>query len=139
MGKREASTPFHLEHDPLFRVKLIRLSERDHLLLMSIHHIVSDGWSVGIAARELSEWYTAMIDRREPDLLPLPIQYADYTLWQKEYLTGETLEKQLSYWKEQFAVPVEDLALPYDYPRPAVQSYKGKTKNITCRIRYQSS
>ncbi|WP_144481912.1 non-ribosomal peptide synthetase [Bacillus pumilus] len=127
-AKREANIPFRLEHDPLFRAKLIRLSERDHLLLMSIHHIVSDGWSVGIAARELSEWYTAMIDRREPDLLPLPIQYADYALWQKEYLTGETLEKQLSYWKDQFAVPVEDLVLPYDYPRPAVQSYKGKTK-----------
>ncbi|KPN13027.1 non-ribosomal peptide synthetase [Bacillus australimaris] len=127
-AKREAGTPFHLEHDALFRVKLIRLSETDHLLLMSIHHIVSDGWSIGIAARELSEWYTAMIEGREPDLPPLPIQYADYALWQKEYLTGETLDKQLSYWKKQFAVPVEELILPYDYTRPAVQSYRGKTK-----------
>ncbi|PRO40487.1 non-ribosomal peptide synthetase [Bacillus sp. LLTC93] len=127
-AKREAGTAFRLEHDPLFRVKLIRLSETDHLLLMSIHHIVSDGWSIGIVARELSEWYTAMIKGREPHLPPLPIQYADYALWQKEYLTGETLHKQLSYWKEQFAAPVEDLILPYDHPRPAVQSYKGKTK-----------
>ncbi|KEP25300.1 non-ribosomal peptide synthetase [Bacillus zhangzhouensis] len=127
-AKREAGTAFRLEHDPLFRVKLIRLSETDHLLLMSIHHIVSDGWSIGIVARELSEWYTAMIEGREPHLPPLPIQYADYALWQKEYLTGETLHKQLSYWKEQFAAPVEDLILPYDHPRPAVQSYKGKTK-----------
>ncbi|MCY7732830.1 amino acid adenylation domain-containing protein [Bacillus safensis] len=127
-AKREAGTPFRLEQDALFRAKLIRLSETDHLLLMSIHHIVSDGWSIGIAARELSEWYTAMIEGREPDLSPLPIQYADYALWQKEYLTGETLQKQLSYWKEQFAVPVEELMLPYDYTRPAVQSYRGKTK-----------
>lgn len=128
MGEKEAGTPFRLEHDALFRAKLIRLSDTDHLLLMSIHHIVSDGWSIGIAAKELSEWYTAMIEGREPDLSPLPIQYADYALWQKEYLTGETLQKQLSYWKEQFAVPVEELMLPYDYTRPAVQSYRGKTK-----------
>ncbi|QGX67142.1 amino acid adenylation domain-containing protein [Bacillus sp. ms-22] len=127
-AKKEASTPFQLERGALFRVKLIRLSHADHLLLMSIHHIVSDGWSIGIVARELSEWYTAAIEGREPHLPPLPIQYADYALWQKEYLTGEPLDKQLSYWKEQFATPVEELVLPYDHPRPAVQSYKGKTK-----------
>ncbi len=139
MGKKEAGTPFRLEQDALFRAKLIRLSETDHLLLMSIHHIVSDGWSIGIAARELSEWYTAMIEGREPDLSPLPIQYADYALWQKEYLTGEILQKQLSYWKEQFAVPVEELMLPYDYTRPAVQSYREKRKNSACRSRYLNS
>ncbi|MEK4317564.1 non-ribosomal peptide synthetase [Bacillus sp. FSL R7-0229] len=127
-AKEEASTPFQLEHEALFRVKLIRLSSTEHILLMSIHHIVSDGWSIGIVARELSEWYTAAIEGREPHLPALPIQYADYALWQKEYLTGEPLHKQLAYWKEQFAAPVEDLVLPYDHPRPAVQSYKGKTK-----------
>ncbi|WGI63331.1 condensation domain-containing protein [Escherichia coli] len=89
---------------------------------------MSDGWSIGIVARELSEWYTAAIEGREPHLPALPIQYADYALWEKEYLTGEPLHKQLAYWKEQFAAPVEDLVLPYDHPRPAVQSYKGKTK-----------
>lgn len=127
-AKREASTPFQLEHEALFRVKLVRLSATDHLLLMSIHHIVSDGWSIGVVARELPEWYTAAIEGREPQLPLLPLQYADYALWQKEYLTGDTLDKQLSYWKEQFATPVQDLVLPYDHPRPAVQSYKGKTK-----------
>ncbi|PCK23143.1 non-ribosomal peptide synthetase [Bacillus pumilus] len=127
-AKREAGTPFQLENEALFRVKLIRLSTTDHLLLMSIHHIVSDGWSIGIVAKELSEWYTAAIEGREPHLPPLPIQYADYALWQKEHLTGEPLRKQLSYWKEQFATPVQDLVLPYDHPRPAVQSYRGKTK-----------
>ena len=64
---------------------------------MSIHHIVSDGWSIGIVARELSEWYTAAIEGREPHLPALPIQYADYAMWQKEYLTGEPLGKQLAY------------------------------------------
>ncbi|OLP65656.1 Linear gramicidin synthase subunit D [Bacillus pumilus] len=127
-AKREANTPFQLENEAVFRVKLVRLSSTDHLLLMSIHHIVSDGWSIGIVARELSEWYTAAIEGREPHLPPLPLQYADYALWQKEYLTGDTLRDQLSYWKEQFATPVQDLVLPYDNPRPAVQSYKGKTK-----------
>ncbi|MFS0655873.1 amino acid adenylation domain-containing protein [Bacillus sp. 179-C3.3 HS] len=127
-AKVEANTPFHLEHEAVFRVKLIRLSATEHILLMSIHHIVSDGWSIGIVARELSECYTAAIEGRVPDLPALPLQYADYALWQKEYLTGDTLDGQLAYWKEQFSTPVQELELPYDQPRPAVQSYKGKTK-----------
>ncbi|MFJ5965681.1 amino acid adenylation domain-containing protein [Bacillus sp. NPDC093026] len=126
--KREANTPFQLEDEAVFRAKLIRLSNTDHLLIMSIHHIVSDGWSIGIVAKELSESYTAAIEGREPMLPLLPLQYADYALWQKEYLTGDILQEQLSYWKEQFASPVQDLELPYDNPRPALQSYKGKTK-----------
>ncbi|MGE6631996.1 amino acid adenylation domain-containing protein [Bacillus sp. NPDC077027] len=128
LAREEANTPFRLEEEAVFRSKLVRLSEEDHLLLVSIHHIVSDGWSIGIVAKELSQCYTAIIEQRTPQLPDLPLQYADYSLWQKEYINGDMLDQQLAYWKEQFATPVPDLELPYDHPRPSVQAYRGKTK-----------
>src|SRR5215211_7282000 len=124
-----AREPFDLERGPLFRARLLRLDEEEHVLLISMHHIVSDGWSMGVFWRELGALYEAF-SGGEPSPLPeLPIQYADYALWQRQWLTGEELDKQLGYWKEQLAeLPV--LELPTDHPRPAVQTHRGARREL---------
>ncbi|HEU4884734.1 MAG TPA: amino acid adenylation domain-containing protein, partial [Longimicrobium sp.] len=128
VGRRageEASHPFDLSAGPLFRASLLRLGEEDHVLLLSMHHVVSDGWSMGVLFRELSALYEAYREGRESPLPELPVQYADYAVWQREQLAGEVLDRQLSYWKERLAGAPELLELPTDYPRPAVQTYRG--------------
>src|SRR5215212_3307515 len=124
-----ARKPFDLERGPLFRAGLLRLDEEEHVLLMSMHHIVSDAWSMGVFWRELGALYEAF-SRGEPSPLPeLPVQYADYALWQRQWLTGEVLEGQLGYWKAQLAeLPV--LELPTDRPRPAVQTHRGARQEL---------
>ncbi|MDP2604425.1 MAG: condensation domain-containing protein, partial [Deltaproteobacteria bacterium] len=115
---------FDLSRDLMIRAALLRLAPSEHVFLLVTHHIATDGWSSGILWRELALLYAAF-STGEPDPLPeLPVQYADYAVWQRSYLQGEVLEKQLSYWKKQLSgVPV--LELPVDRPRPAVQSYQG--------------
>ncbi|HEU5133283.1 MAG TPA: condensation domain-containing protein, partial [Pyrinomonadaceae bacterium] len=122
---REAAQPFDLSRGPLLGVKLIRLSEQEHVLLLTMHHIVSDGWSMGVLIREVSELYSAYTNGREPQLPELPVQYADYAAWQREWLQGEVLEEELRYWREQLAGAPQVLELPTDRVRPAVQSYRG--------------
>ncbi|MET0646295.1 MAG: amino acid adenylation domain-containing protein [Pyrinomonadaceae bacterium] len=125
LADEEARRPFDLSRGPLLRVTLVRLAEEEHALLVTMHHIVSDGWSAGVLIRELTALYGAFSRGEESPLSELPVQYADYAVWQRDYLTGEILERQLSYWKEQLAgVPVR-LTLPTDRPRPAVQGYRG--------------
>src|SRR5262245_13617362 len=120
----EIEQPFDLTRGPLFRVSLLRLGSEDHLLLMTMHHIISDGWSIGIMIRELGALYAGFIEGRPARLPELEAQYADYAVWQREWLSGEVLEKQLSYWKENLeGAPV--LELPTDRPRPATPSFKG--------------
>ena len=120
----EALRPFDLERGPLFRARLLRLAESQHLLLLTLHHIVTDGWSMGVLLRELSLLYEAFRDRRPSPLADLPLQYADYALWQRNWLQGETLEKQLGYWKQALnGLPV--LELPTDRRRPPAASYRG--------------
>ncbi|MBV9109352.1 MAG: amino acid adenylation domain-containing protein, partial [Gemmatimonadetes bacterium] len=121
----EAARPFDLVAGPLFRAALLRLGEEDHVLLLSMHHIVSDGWSMGVLYRELSALYEAYRDGRESPLRELPVQYADYAVWQREQLEGEVLDRQLSYWRERLAGAPELLELPTDHPRPAVQTHRG--------------
>src|SRR5215217_1019388 len=123
----EAARPFDLSAGPLFRAALLRLGEEDHVLLLSMHHIVSDGWSTGVLFRELSALYAAYLAGRESPLPELPVQYADYAVWQREQLAGEVLDRQLAYWKERLAGAPELLELPTDHPRPAVQTYRGAT------------
>jgi Condensation domain len=124
LASEEAAGPFDLQHGPLLRVGLIALGETEFTFLLTLHHIVSDGWSMGILFAELSELYTAAVADRPPRLEPLPIQYADFAVWQRRWLAGAELERQLAYWREQLAeLPV--LALPTDRPRPAVQSFRG--------------
>ena len=100
------------------------------MLLVGMHHIVSDGWSMGVFWRELGALYGAF-SRGEPSpLAELPIQYADYALWQRRWLTGEVLEEQLGYWKEQLA-ELPALELPTDHPRPPVQTHRGARRSLT--------
>ncbi len=129
LAKEDARRPFDLERGPLFRAKLLRLGEGEHLLLLAMHHIVSDGWSMGVFWRELGALYEAF-SRGEPSpLAELPTQYADYALWQRQWLTGEVLEKQLGYWKEQLA-ELPALELPTDHPRPAVLTHRGARQDL---------
>jgi amino acid adenylation domain-containing protein len=121
----EARRAFDLSAGPLFRAALLRLGAEDHVLLLSMHHIVSDGWSMGVLFRELSALYAAYREGRESPLPELPVQYADYAVWQREQLAGEVLERQLSYWRERLAGAPELLELPTDHPRPPVQTYRG--------------
>ncbi|MBW8310054.1 MAG: amino acid adenylation domain-containing protein, partial [Candidatus Paracaedibacteraceae bacterium] len=119
--------PFNLTTGPLLRVKLVALSEEEHVLLITMHHIISDGWSHGIFFRELASLYNGYC-RGEDVLLPaLSLQYADFALWQREWLQGEALENQLRYWKEQLSEIPDLLELPTDKPRLKELSYRGAT------------
>jgi amino acid adenylation domain-containing protein len=124
LALEEARRPFDLVRGPLLRAGLLRLAGADHIALLTMHHIVSDGWSMEILVREVMELYQAFKAGIAPNLSPLPIQYADYALWQRQWLQGEVLEKQLSYWREQLAdIPM--LNLPTDRVRPVVQRFQG--------------
>ncbi len=130
LALEEKRRPFDLERGPLFRARLLRLGEEEHVLLISMHHIVSDGWSMGVFWRELGALYGAFSSERPSPLPELPIQYADYALWQRQWLRGELLDEQLGYWKEQLA-ELPALELPTDHPRPAVQSHRGARRSLT--------
>ncbi|RKH08209.1 amino acid adenylation domain-containing protein, partial [Corallococcus sp. CA053C] len=127
LATREARQPFHLVHGPLLRTSLLRLSEEAHVLLVTMHHIVSDAWSMGVLVKELAASYAAFSAGQEPSLPPLPVQYADFAAWQRQWLQGEVLETQLGYWKHHLAGAPSALELPTDRPRPPVQSRRGAT------------
>ncbi len=117
--------PFELAQGPLLRFTLLQLGEQSHILLLTMHHIISDGWSIKIFLRELSTLHTAF-SIGEPSPLPkLPIQYADFAYWQRQWLTGEVLETLLNYWKQQLKEAPPLLELPTDRPRPSIQTYRG--------------
>src|SRR5690606_3291385 len=125
----EASRPFDLEQGPLFRAELLRLADDEHVLLLGMHHIVSDGWSFGVLTRELGTLYRAFASGEPSPLAELPIQYADFAVWQRSWLQGRTLEgsvlqRQLDYWTRQLD-GLATLQLPTDRPRPPVQTYNG--------------
>jgi amino acid adenylation domain-containing protein/non-ribosomal peptide synthase protein (TIGR01720 family) len=126
LAREEARRPFDLEHGPLFRVKLLKLGERDHVLLVTMHHIVSDGWSTDILVREFAMLYGALSSGAPSPLPELSVQYADYAVWQRSWMKGSVLEDKLAYWKRQLA-GVQTLELPTDRPRPAVQGQSGAT------------
>ena len=123
------NAPFNLANDYMLRAHLLGISEQEHVLIVTLHHIASDGWSNSIIVRELVELYNAYEKRETPDLLPLPIQYADFANWQRQYLEGELLEKKLLYWKEKLK-DVSILQLPVDYERPVIQSTRGAAINF---------
>ena len=125
LAKQEALRPFDLARGPLLRIVLIRLSEQESIFLLTMHHIVSDGSSILIFFRELSTLYQVYSKGEASPLTELPVQYADYAHWQRDWLRGEVLERQLSYWKNQLAGELPVLDLPVDRPRPAVQTYPG--------------
>ncbi|HYN22474.1 MAG TPA: condensation domain-containing protein, partial [Thermoanaerobaculia bacterium] len=124
MAAADAREPFDLTLGPLMRAKLFRTGEREHLLYYNVHHIAWDGWSKGIFARELTAIYDAFAAGIPSPVPELPIQYLDFALWQREWLSGEVLQRQLSYWRRQLA-SVPPLELPTDRPRPAVRTHNG--------------
>ena len=125
----ETATPFDLINGPLFRARLLRLDENDHVIILTMHHIVSDGWSLGILINELTTLYRSYSAGEAPSLPELPIQYADFAQWQRTWLDGEILAEQLAYWSHQLsgAAPLE---LPTDRPRPVVLTYRGNIESL---------
>ena len=119
LARAEGRSPFDLERGPLLRVRLLRLAPGRRLLLVSMHHIVSDAWSMEVFVRELTALY------RSSPLPELPIQYADYAAWQREWLAGEVLAAELAWWRERLAGAPGVLALPLDRPRPPVHTFAG--------------
>jgi amino acid adenylation domain-containing protein len=130
LASEERLKPFDLSQGPLLRTSLLRLDDEEHVLLLNVHHIISDGLSMGILARELSVLYEAYCSGRPSPLPDLPIQYADYAAWQREWLQGEMLEEQLAYWRKQLEGAPPLLELPTDRPRPAVQTHQGAEQTM---------
>jgi amino acid adenylation domain-containing protein len=128
--REEARTGFDLRLGPLIRIKVLKLGEEDHVVLCTMHHIVSDAWSMGVLAREICALYQLMNEGKGSPLPELAIQYADYACWQRQYLTGAILERHLAYWKKQLSGKLPELDLPTDYPRPSIPSYRGATKSF---------
>ncbi len=121
----EAQAPFDFTQGPLIRGQLLQLADDEHVLLLTLHHIITDGWSVGVLVQELSIFYRAALDGQPDPLPPLPIQYADYAVWQQEQLQGTAFTEQRDFWCTQLADAPALLTLPTDRPRPAVQTYAG--------------
>ena len=141
---KEAYKPFDLAKDPVLRVKMWQVATDEYVLLIAIHHIAADGWSIGVLNRELSAHYRAITTGSAVELPELSVQYADFTLWQRQWLTTQVLEPQLSYWKQQLAAAPPLLELPTDRPRPAIQTFRGGTERfqldalLTSRLRQLS-
>lgn len=130
-AKKVAREPFDLGRGPLVRCILLRLSSREHMLLLPMHHIISDGWSMPILVRELSTLYNARSSGRPSTLPELRIQYADFAQWQREWMSGEVLDKQLRYWRGQLGGGLVPLELPADRPRPSVPSFSGAIESLS--------
>ncbi|HDS1733729.1 non-ribosomal peptide synthetase [Pseudomonas sp. BP8] len=128
--REEANGPFDLAHGPLLRARLICLGAQHHVLLLTLHHIVADGWSLGVLIRELTALYPALRDGRQAALPALPVQYADYAVWQRRWLAGEQLQRQAEYWRSALEGAPALLALPSDRPRPARQDFAGASLAI---------
>ncbi|SEC97784.1 non-ribosomal peptide synthetase [Pseudomonas marginalis] len=126
LADHEAHTPFNLETGPLLRTCLVKAGEREHYLVLTLHHIVTEGWAMDIFARELSALYEAFIDERLSPLAPLPVQYLDYSVWQRQWLESGERQRQLDYWTAQLGNEHPLLELPGDRPRPPVQSHRGE-------------
>ncbi|WP_442940787.1 non-ribosomal peptide synthase/polyketide synthase [Nostoc sp.] len=138
LAQQQAIQPFELATQALVRATLVILSETEHILLMCMHHIVSDGWSMGVFVQELAALYSAYSQGQTSPLAPLPIQYADFALWQRQWLQGDILQKQLSYWEKQLADAPALLSLPTDRPRPAVQTFAGANQQFELSIELTS-
>src|SRR5206468_1218078 len=124
-AEEEAGAAFDLEGGPLFRARLLRLDAGDHLLSLTMHHIIADGWSLGILLRELGELYAEFAAGRPPALPDLPIQYADYAVWERGRLRGEGFDAHVAYWRRRLAGAPVTLDLPFDRPRPREASFRG--------------
>ena len=131
LSDEDARKPFDLARGPLFRIRLFQLEDEAHVLHFNMHHIISDFWSFGVMAREIAALYSAFIEGKPADLPELPVQYADYAVWQRQWLQGEALEAQLNYWKDKLGGELPVLELPTDRSRPAVQTHRGAIESFT--------
>lgn len=122
----EVRQPFDLSQAPLMRVHLVQLNERENILSLVLHHIISDGWSIGVFVRELAAIYQGLAEGKSPKLEALPIQYADFAAWQRQQQQTESLKRELEYWKRQLSGSLPVLKLPTDRPRPAIATFAGK-------------
>jgi amino acid adenylation domain-containing protein len=125
-----AQQSFDLSQLPLIKGSLLKLAAQEHLLLLTLHHTIFDGWSFGVLLEELAEFYQAFVTKKPASLPELPIQYADFTQWQRNWLQGEVVASQLNYWKEKLGGSLPVLQLPTDYPRPAIQTYNGAAVSL---------
>jgi amino acid adenylation domain-containing protein len=128
--RHQARQPFDLTVDPLLRASLLRAAENEYILLLTMHHIISDGWSRGVLAKELKTIYRSFFSGQISTLPELTIQYADFAAWQRQWLDGPVLEMQLAYWKRQLEAAPAFIELPTDRPRPPVQTYRGAIETI---------
>ncbi len=124
--QQEAKQPFNLSQGPLFRVHLFRIEDQHYCLSIVLHHIISDGWSIGVMVRELAALYEALAAGKVPNLGELPIQYADFVAWQRQQLQTEGFQRELNYWKQQLQGKLSRLKLPCDRPRPGIPTFAGK-------------
>ncbi|TCP59316.1 amino acid adenylation domain-containing protein [Tumebacillus sp. BK434] len=131
LARETAEAPFDLAKAPLLRLRLLKLSGEEHVLLFTVHHIIWDGWSFHIFLRELAELYGANAEGKALALPPLAVRYADYAAWQKQWLAGGVLDEQLTFWKQQLQGDLPVLQLPLDHPRPPVQTTRGETLEFT--------
>jgi amino acid adenylation domain-containing protein len=131
LAESEARRPFDLVFGPMLRASLLRLDEHNHHLLLTIHHIVSDAWSMKLLRKEVTALYGAYLQGQPSALDELQIQYADYAVWQREWLQGEVLQEQVRYWREHLGSDPPALELPLDKPRPSVQSFRGARRSLT--------
>ncbi|MFT7463714.1 MAG: hypothetical protein ACI9EF_002061 [Pseudohongiellaceae bacterium] len=131
LATADSHLPFDLEQGPLFRSFLMKLGDRQHILVLNFHHIVTDGWSMGVFTTELQALYAAFRAGQPSPLAELPIQMPDYATWQRQTFQGAKLDEHLSYWKEQLKGELHGVTLPGDHPRPAVQSYQGRHASIS--------
>ncbi|KFA88634.1 condensation domain-containing protein, partial [Archangium violaceum] len=129
LALEEARKPFDLERGPLLRARLLSLPEQECVLLLTMHHIVSDGWSMGVLVREMGMLYAAFTQGQPSPLMELAVQYVDYASWQREWLRGDVLSKQLDYWRKQLAGASRVLELPTDKPRPPRPSFQGASSS----------
>ncbi|MCJ8273066.1 MAG: condensation domain-containing protein, partial [Psychrosphaera sp.] len=124
--QQDARLPFDLANDIMLRIGVIRLSKGEGVMLFNMHHIASDGWSMGLLANEFTRQYQAISNNQPNPFEPLAIQYADYALWQRDFLSGDKLESQLTYWTEQLDGLAQVHSLPLDHARPKIQTFNGK-------------
>jgi len=134
LAQQQAIQPFDLATEALVKATLVVLSETENILLVCMHHVVSDGWSMGMFIQELAQLYKAYSQGQHSPLTPLPIQYADFAIWQRQWLQGDVLQSQLSYWQQQLANAPALLSLPTDRPRPAVQTFAGAHQEFTLSV-----
>ncbi len=131
LAGEDAAEPFDLEIGPLFRTKIIKLDENEHVILFNMHHIISDGWSVSVLIREFSQLYDALSKGYQAQLPALPVQYADFAHWQRSWLKDEILDEQIQFWKDTIGLNPEPLQLHEDYSRPAVQTFNGSSISVS--------